>query len=492
VIRLQKSVNGLNGNTNWSDFAVISNIVNTGYLYYRTNLYDNESRFVRIINNTNQLTARVILDEILVASPMAADITLSNLRISPEAPVTTNTVHVYVDMRDPFLNPTAITLKTEYSVATNYGGWGAPTPLDMDVVSSNVAARTWTYRTINPIPIQYVDQYVMYQIRATFDGYNAQGHTSPKLNRDYRTPSFYYPINNGTNMPYYIVLSVATNAVWINEIDPGHVVNWADVGPNYYDFVEIAGKQSVNLGGWKIVFLSNTSTQVLYSYSIAANTLLPNTTNGIGFYLLGKSTLPVTPSQILTNDIFYPGGVALQRPSGMYSSPICFGDPEDDVSALTQVGFAYIGRDHENYFASMGPNSIMVVGTGSVSSAFTWRESYTTYDPNRLPATPFTQNSDQTFTGSGSTQNLPPSEVHIVKFWLANSNVWLTVTGTNGWLPSPWFTTNLMVPRSSWTNVVSYTNYPLDTTNWTYTMQFPIPTSSPAYFYEVRTTNASP
>ncbi|MFO7536282.1 MAG: hypothetical protein R6X19_11500, partial [Kiritimatiellia bacterium] len=95
--------------------------------------------------------------------------------------------------------------------------------------------------------------------------------------------------------------------------------------------------------------------------------------------------------------------------------------------------------------------------------------------------------------GSSINQNAPPSEVAIIDFWFDSQKIWLTVTGTNNWLPSPWFTTNLMVP-ASWINVSAYLPNPpvLDTDDWTYTLSFPIPTNNPAYYYKVITTNASP
>lgn len=486
TLHLQKSPDA----ANWTTFAVIPNIMNTGYLYYRTNLYDRESCYVRIINATNVTAKRVLLDELLVAEPMAADLRITNLRVSPEAPVTTNQVHVYADVQDKFLYPTNLSLWYDYSVGSTYGNWTSTNSGNpMILVGSNVANRTWTYRSEDPIQGTNADSFVMYQVRAEFDGLYANGNTSPKTGRDFTEPSFYYPLtlNNWTNIPYYIVLSVPTNAVWINEIDPGHAE--IPVGtPNLYDFVEVAGGSGINLSNWKILFLSHLNpTQVLASYTIPSGTILPNTTNGFGFYLLGTNTLPVSPTQLLTNAIPYPGGVALQRPSGIYNDKLCYANDEDAVWLLTLSGFKYIGPDQEG-FADMGPVSIKLTGTGTVSTAFTWT-SMATWDYEF--ATPLAVNGNQDLIYTGGPANEPPAEVQIVDFWFAEQKVWLTVTGTNSWLPSPWYTTNLALP-GSWTNVESVLPNPpvLDTSDWTYTINFPIPTNSRAYFYKVVTTNA--
>lgn len=486
TLRVQTSVNGLSGNSNWTDVATLTNIMNTkAFLYFRTNLYDNSARYVRILNDTNQPSkSRIILDEVMVTQPMAADLRLTNLRVSPVMPVPTNDVHVYVDVRDLFLYPSNLALAVEYSVGTNYGSWSVTNSTAMQLISNNVLTGTATYRTTAPIPHQAADRFVFYQINAAFAGLNAAGHTSPKLGREFSTPSYYYPLNYGTNLPYYIVFSVASNAVWFNEIDPGN--NPWGTTAHYYDFVELAGAQGIDISKWKLLFFSSVNaTQALYSYTIPDSTLLPSTTNGIGFFLLAKSTISATPKMLLTNNIPYPGGVALQRPAGMYSARIAFANNAGLVSTLTTNGFTYIGADNDALTLVAGPRSICLVGTGSVSTAFTWRT--TTYQ--NPVATPLAVNWLQTLVGSSSPVNAPPTDVQIVDFWFADQKIWLTVTGTNSWLPSPWFTTNLMGP-GSWTNVSAFDRYGLNTTNWTYTLRFPIPSNFPAYFYKVVTTNA--
>jgi hypothetical protein len=487
TLRVQTSVNGLTGNANWTDVAAISNIVNTrDFQYFRTNLYDSSVRYVRIINDTNKVQkARIIVDEMLVTQPMAADIRLTNLRVTPEVPVATNDVHVYVDVKDFFLYPSNIVLQAEYSVGTSYGDWSMTNVLAMDLFTSNTQTRTWTYKTIDAIPHQPAERFIQYQARASFDGMNAAGHTSPKLGRQFTTPAYYYPLDYGTNIPYYIVYSSDTNAVWINEIDPGNAVNFST--PHYFDFVELAGRQGIDISNWKILFFSSANpTQVLASYTINPGTSFANMTNGLGFYLLGKDTLPVTPNKTLTNDIFYPGGVAIQRPAGMYSIKLAFGDFASDVTLLTQKGFTYIGGDEDGFMDFDGPRSIYMTGSGSVSTSFIWQ----TAGWLDNEATPLMANYLQEITGSSTPVNNPPAEVQIVDFWFSNQKIWITVTGTNGWLPSPWFTTNLMVP-GSWTNLSAYDRYGLNTTNWTYTLRWPIPSNAPAYFYKVVTTNAS-
>ncbi len=496
TIHLQKSEKGADGNTNWVTFASLTNIVNKSYHYYRTYLYDTQNRYVRIINDTNNATARVAIDEFVVTAPLAADITLSNLRIDPEAPIYSNDVHVLVDLKDPFLDPAGIELFAQFSVATNHGGWTDTNSLAMEIVSATPSNRTWTYRTIEPIPKQPSDRFVLYQIKATFSGLNAANNTSPKYERSFSTPSFYYPLDYGTSTPYYIVLSCPTNAVWINEIDPGVGYSY---GEHYWDFVEIAGRHYTDISGWNVVFL-NADAEVDFTYPIPANTFLASQTNGFGFYVLGKDSLtlgnlyypelfpPVFVNQKLddADNMSYPGGVALQRPAGMYCGAVAFGTDISQVSALTQRRFTWIDADGADYYDDW-PCSISMVGTGSFVSAFSPKFSAD-------PATPGWINEGQTLIPqTGLDENKPPTSVSIVGFELFEDRLWFTVTGTNGWYPGLWLTTNLSLP-SSWTNVSDTSQFHLYKEiqpDGTYLMYYNVPTGAPAYFFKVVTTNAS-
>ncbi len=479
-LRLQKSATGGASEDEWTTIYHLTNIVNTAYRYLRLYHFDPNARYVRIVNVTNQ-TARIALDEIIVTEPVASDFILTNLHISPEAPVFTNKVHVYIDLKDPFMNPVNISLYCDYSLATNYGGWTTTNTLGMDIVAANASNRTWTWRTIEPIPRQPSDTFVSYQVRAVFEGEDGLIANSPKTNRDFATPWFYYPLDYGTNIPYYIVLSCPTNAVWINEVDPGNTLFFY---PHLYDFVELCGRRSMDIANWKIVFFNNADPpQQMFSYTIPPGTTLPDQTNGFGFFVLGKTTLPITPDLVLTNDIPYPGGIALQRPAGMYSHAVCFADNESEVASLKARRFAYIGNDGGEWFG-FDSYSIRAIGNGSFGSDFTWLF-------EEVSATPGAINLDQTLIPTSDiVENRPPSEVRIVDLWFESQRLWMTVTGTNNWLPAPWMTTNLLMP-GSWTPVQNFEVYELDTNTWTYTLQFLPPTNYYLYLFKVVTTNAS-
>ena len=442
------------------------------------------------MNDTNLAQkARIAIDEVVITAPIASDFELVDLRVDPEAPVYTNAVHVLVELKNPFLNPTDIQLFAEYGVASQHGAWTNTVTNAMEIVSADPVNRTWTYRTIDAIPPQPSDHFVKYQILATFNGVNAAS-VSPKIDRTFDTPTFYYPLEAlyGTNTPYYIALSYATNAVWINEVDPGFY-DWPN--DNYWDFIEIAGHQGIDLTGWKIlVFNATTNLQPVYTYTITNNATLTDQTNGYGFYLLGKTSLetllpPVTPDYLIPeeNGIPYPGGVALQRPVGIYSSAIAFGGGTNTVINLTDRGFTYIGADYYDYWGE-SPYSISMIGTGSTSSAFSW------FTPEEYAGTPGSANIpfQELERISNTEENAPPEIVLITGFTVTDTQILFTVTGTNGWLPGLWMTTNLSVP-SAWTSIAATVG---ELSNATYELSIERPTNAPAYFFKVVTTNATP
>ena len=175
----------------------------------------------------------------------------------------------------------------------------------------------------------------------------------------------------------------------------------------------------------------------------------------------------------------------------MYSDKLCFANLPSQVSLLTATNFLYIGKDEDGYNDAGGSRSIILVGTGSVSTAFTWK---TTTRLNPV-STPLAANWLQTITAISSPVNNPPAEVTILDFQIYNQEIWLTVNGTNNWLPTPMFRTNLTDGSSTnivWTNAVpNFNRSALDTTFWTYDLSFPLPTNRTPFFYRVVTTNAS-
>lgn len=467
--------------TNWTTLFTVNNVVNTNdYLFFQSSLYNTTCSLIRICNDDTYTSTvgRVCLDDILVTTPMACSLALSNLVITPPVPLFSDTVNVAADVYHLFLSPTNVSLTAWYGTATNYAGLStaAVVALPMTCIASNLAApgRWYRYQTMAPIPSNTIDTFVKYYVSASFDGIHSEV-TSPVMHNQFAVvPSWYYPLDAlcGTSMAYYIVYSCPTGSVWFNEI------NYIDQSPGSTtwtnEYVELCGPAGANIRNWRTEILDETGA-ILASYLITNVFILPDATNGYGFRVLGDIGVPGV-AQLLTNTIpdgfmgqNLPrvGGMRLTRSSGIYADRVMYGRD------LGWPGFTYIGTD-----MSTGAVSMALAGDGSNPSQFYWAWS---------PCTPGSANTWQTFPVQ-SGENAPPS-VLIVAFWV-DSNVWIECASTSQWSVTPLYSTNLL-DTNSWTGVVPFwTTYPSLSPSNTYTVHFDKPTNSGPYFYTITATNA--
>lgn len=458
--------------------ATISNIVNTNtYAFFQTALYDETNRYVRIYNY-NPLTdptssvGRVCIDEVLVSAPMAAKVSLSNLVITPNIPLYTNSVDVSVDVYNLFLNPTIVGMTACYATATSYAGLSSATYTSIPmacVTSSIVGSRQWyRYRTApSSIPAQPSDTFVKYYAKAAYTGYMAAV-TSPRTNAAFGLyPSWLAPLDtqNGTNLAYYVVYSCPTGSVWINEINP---VGYTAAATNQ-EFIEICGSQGIDLSGWYIDdILPSLTTQAVYQ--IVNGTIISNMSNGFGFWVIGGNAV-ANRDMLLTQKIGYPAGIRLRRPTGIYEHAVCFGDTLGACGDLPINGFTYIGKD-----VSISYRVLSATGTGTLANAFTsWVNTFT----NTARSVNFNQ-----FVGEVS---LWSPTISILGFQVG-TNIWIMCTSTNNWHPVPWSTTNLMA-SNSWSSIAS-SNYTSIETSSNCVLNIQKATNNSPYFYKIVATNS--
>jgi len=480
---IQKSVTGNSTPADWSYVDAITNIVNTNdYLYYQTSLYDTSSRYIRICNDDTNApgVGRVCLDDILVTEPLASRLSLSNLVINPGIPLYTNPVNVAVDVYNLFYGPSSLSLTSYYGTASTYTGLASAvfTGLPMACISSNLTTpgQSYRYQTTQPIPTNAIDTFVKYYVTASFGGYHTEV-SSPQTNKQFSAyPSWLNPLNsvNGTNSAYYIVFGCPTGSVWINEFN---VID--DLYTLDHQYVEFCGKYGTDISNWRLQILDeNANTQTVYA--ITNSTTFNDTTNGFGFWVIGKTGIS-PKNQTLTSDLptsGQGGGIRLSRPSGVTVDAVSYtidGSPSSIVSALTSQGFRFTASDDSFY-------NTAILLTGSNTNGFSWSWTTQTYpSPGQI-------NVGQILVGV--TQNSVPPIVSIYSIRL-NTNVWIECSGTNNWVPTPWYSTNLM-NTNGWVFVTPFVStYPSLSSSNTYTLNFPKDqlTNSPAYFFKVVTTN---
>jgi hypothetical protein len=428
---------------------------------------------------------RVCLDDIIVTEPLASSLSLSNLVITPAIPLYTNTVDVAVDVYNLFYAPTNLTLTAYYGTASSYTGLASAgvSTRPMTCVASNLTTlgQSYRYQTSSAIPANASDTFVKYYVSATFGGYHPEAF-SPRTNNQFTVyPSWLYPLNsvNGTNSAYYVVFSCPTGSVWINEFN---IIDYS-FDPPYTtksnQYVELCGNSGIDIRNWPIQIL-NSLAQTQAVYTITNNTTLNNTTNGFGFWVLGKSAI-TEKQQALTNDLPTAGGFRLSRPSGVTADSLCYtinSSPSSGVAPLINQGFKFVGLEDDYYETS-------VILVGSNTNGLTWALGNDTYySPGQI-------NDGQILYSVVTTGDTNPPVINIYSFRV-NTNIWVECGGTNNWVPTPWYSTNLM-NTNGWSVVTPYgSTYPTLSPSNTYTINFPKApfTNSPVYFFKVVTTNA--
>lgn len=487
---IQKSQTAFTNPETWELVCQLDNIKNTNeYAYFRTSFYDSVSRYIRIVNVTNPPGARVCLDDVLITGPIAADLVLTNLAIIPIQPLYSNRVQVAIDVVDKFLNPSNIVVQAVYSFGNSYTDAisGVPTVLPMTLVSSNLEQRRFSYETItndycaNCIPTNAIDTWVEYYVICTFNGRHSEG-TSPKSNRVFRTPSWYYPVDFGTNHAYYVTFNCPTGRLFFNEVNP--------IDPDLYTFpyyhytneyIEICGEGGVDFKNWSIQVWDYNSNFVSHYY-ITNHYVFVNQTNGHGFWVIGDVGVP-NHDQTFTNSWAFGepeenlpayGHLRLVRSMGAYAQVINYGS-----SFLG--GFTPIGGDDSSCFGALH-----LTGSGTNYSDFLvtggWIIDDSGWSPGQI-------NSGQTLFGYGSGEEYfdPPSSVIINYIRFVTNSVVIRCNGVTNWWPAPWYSTNLF-NTNCWTNVTTYQRTAF-TADVLFHINFTVTNPPPVYF-KVITTNA--
>jgi hypothetical protein len=477
---IQTAATDSSNDADWTQVGIITNIVNTDdYRYFRTSVYEPTSRYVRIYNNDTSTVGRVCVDDILVTTPIAASLSMSNLVTSPSIPLYSNQVDVVVDVYHLFLAPSNLSLTAYYATATNYGGAiaGGGTPRAMTCVASNLSVPGEWYRfqttADSRIPTNAIDKYVAYSVRATFDGLHSEI-TSPITNRQFGVyPTWLEPMPEITNnTAFYVAYSCPTGSVWINEIN-----HW-DLFEDYSwtnEYVELCGPAGANIKNWSLELWYADQTLAAV-YQITNHFILSNSVSAHGFWVLGDQLVKnvdmvftgrLTEMEAYTMDqnLPYGGGLVLKRSTGAYVDRVNYG------LGFNWAGFTDAGYDSDN-------TSVLAKnGSGTNGSDFGWNLSY--------QYTPGTNNIGQILYAAGIVQNAPPT-IQIMAFWI-NTNVWVSSSTASNWYPTLWQTTNLLAP-DSWTVATNYAVTRPTTTNCT--INFPIPTNHTPRFYKVIATNS--
>jgi hypothetical protein len=459
--------------TNGTVLGMLS-FTNTQYEYFSTNVYLPEARYLRIYSTNTADFARICLDNILVAEPVAADVDLAGLVTLPNIPLYTNAVNFQVTLQNFFLSPSNFECRLYYHIGTNDWGdienWNSGNWMPFNkLVASNTSSRTLETTAGIPMGKIGIDTVVQYYVWCDFDG-PFSDMSAPKVYTDFPTnPPHYEPIdlNDGkTNtVPYYFVFSCLPGEVWINELN---YRRRTDEGTNEY--VELCGPAGTDIEDWRIDLVGTDLS--VYDFGLITNgTPLQAEDNGFGFLVWGDPLVGAADIHF-TNDtsqnIQQNGGVRLVRSMGAYEQLLCYGN-DSAVFAMTNSGYEYIGYED----SALRRSSIYLTGTGAVYSAFSWY----------FPPT----GSDNHYTagyvnrGQQLVGNAPPPVITVTGFWITQTNAWIVFTSDAGLTPTPWYCEDLI--QTNWQQVGTswYTE-----SGGVYTQWFELFTNNPTYHFQIR------
>jgi hypothetical protein len=465
-----------------------TNLTNTKWQRLAIPYYDASNHYVRVSNViTPTPPDRIGMDRLTIKAPLATDLTVTNVTITPSVPLYTNAVTVHAELTDYLLSPTVTQVRAYYHLGTNqWGTWAEDqyVTLEYDEPASDPDGNppVYAYKSTTDIPAQGIDTTVQYRVKVEFGGTLNVDKTSPKIHaQPGPNPAWYEPVNYNQSLgssveqnPYYIVFSCPTGAVWINEI------NVQDIDHGYREFIELCGPAGVSIQNWRIRLATAPNNENYGSYLIVSNTTFASETDGKGFWVLGDDHVDVLPDQIFTNSPvaqgynmpFPQGGVQLYRSMGALVHGVSYatyGVTTGAEALETNYGYDYAGQD--TYFNST--NSLSLTNTASGYYGFHWT------DANG--PTPGSVNTDQQFTQNG----VPEEFVLVIEDLEWGSNIVLWTTYSNSLTPYVMYSTNLL-DTNAWNHV---TNESWEVSNDSFRIWFPLLTNAPAHFYRVTTTN---
>ncbi len=355
--------------------ARLGSITNSVYEYFTIEIFDKDNKVLRIYAETND-ASRVALDNIIVTEPVRTSIDIASVTLIPGMPLTTNPVHVAVQLANPRMNPENIEVTLHYYPSTNFWGWAnwkdAPDRPDPIVLIPAGPPLMYATPPGQPIPGMQVDAVVQYQVVVTYEG----TFPAPVEYEGFTNPDWYFPVDLNEQhagqgfSPYYFVFSCPTGVVFFNEF------HYASVPANANrEFIELIGPRNLLLKNWRVDVVDASESEfedvVNTSYPLPSDARLQDGTNGWGFFVLGDNGAVIS-NQV---DYFFPdggdpdtlpiesarlplsGGFRLVRSMGAYADRISYGN-----SSIAQENMPARGYTYTKALATFGINANRTIG----------------------------------------------------------------------------------------------------------------------------------
>ena len=332
------------------------------YSYYNTNA---NYHYVRIRQTTTD--KHVHIDQISLDAPAPIPTCTVTAGLSPAAPAPDEGFYLTADVV-PRYGADILAVTGSYRIAS--GAW---TALPMTAVAYG------SYRS-ELLPPRPAGTKVTYKAAATYAGTGAYpGSTSYTTNVAY----------SSTNVIY--ISAVPRGTVWINELFYSSYVGeydfWEGLFIEDHEYIELCGVAGTSITNWRVQLafcsssdiLKNGGQAVYATYTIPSGTVISNTTNGFGFYVIGDAQLATNHpiNQFLTTVVptnVVPNAVAVHDHIHDRSGIIRLLDNYSNVVYSLSYG-AYDSNSDRipvSQQAVDNTNSLSLSGTGSTYDDFGW------------------------------------------------------------------------------------------------------------------------
>lgn len=455
----------------------------SSYQYFSMTTFDIENKVFRLYVETNGMQ-RVGIDNLLITEPVRAGFDIVEVMLDPPQPEVGETVGVQARLENFLMNPQDIALRVEYYVGTNV--WGRanwPSTNSVPMVQDPLDERLYLTDT-SRIPSQSIDDVVQFRVVATYTDPGSP-FAEPIAHDQFTNPEWYYPVDLNDSFdgwsPYYFVYSCPPGSVWINEFNHDYPFAMEDV-----EYVELMGPAGSNIANWQIK-LYGTDMQVYTNTAVNPGFVIPNVTNGWGFFVWGDSTIETLLPGSTVHQAFNPeqsqniriiGGIHLERSMGAWEHRVSYGGtaaqamPEFEYITARKQSFA----DHP-YNLMHDPND-PDPEPGSSYDDFVWRATGS-YTPGGL-------NVGQSVVSIENGNGPPPlASITIEQLNMVGATIEVIATGTNQWTPTLWYRTNLQA--GVWQQVTEDVQTAYQ--DGYFTITAPRDTEAPVIFYRV---NADP
>jgi hypothetical protein len=359
TLQVQVSPNG----TSWTTLTNVS-AASTIYESITIYLYDTTNQFVRLYHSAGAV--RVLVDDIRIAIPSPRPEVIVTPSLDPANPIVDEPMTVLADVISRY-GASVLSVTGYYRL-----GFGSYTPVAMAPVGFG------SYAAVSDIPGLPAGAMVRYYVQVRYAGIGAAPGSST------------YTTNTATTtVRTNFISTVSQGSVWINEI---FYAPYDDEWEQDHEFIEICGREGVDIGGWTIQLafgssgdIANNGGQPVYaSYTIPTNTVFTNMTNGFSFYVLGDQ-------QLLDNSELVNQVLTTYVPTNV--NPFSIGDRDHIYDGSTGVGVVRLLNQFNNLVYSLSyngyapgseripqtqdyfgeTNSIILAGPGSTYDDFEWQ-----------------------------------------------------------------------------------------------------------------------